>query len=103
MKENFKRAAAATRPHWLKSISFWDLKKGFVKAAQFKNNHAVGDGIVEVLDRENKATYRAPSINPCVDGGCDDGGGTTVTGGQLREVIIPPTPKKQPTPNPKVV
>lgn len=84
-------------------ISVWDLKKGFVKAARFKNNHAVEDGIVEVLDRESKATNRAPSINLCVDGGCDDGGGTTVTGGELREVIIPPTPKKQPTPNPKAV
>lgn len=67
-------------------ISVWDLKKGFVKAAQFKNNHAVEDGIVQVLDREDKTTYRAPSLNPCGDG-CNDGagGGNPI---QLRTIII---------------
>lgn len=68
-------------------ISVWDLKKGFVKAAQFKNNHAVEDGIVEVLDREDKTTYRAPSLNPCFDGSCNDspGGGNPI---QLRTIVI---------------
>lgn len=68
-------------------ISVWDLKKGFVKAAQFKNNHAVEDGIVEVLPREDKTTYRAPSLNPCLDGSCNDGpgGGNPI---QLRTIVI---------------
>ncbi|MEO6177668.1 MAG: hypothetical protein ABIP27_21110 [Flavobacterium circumlabens] len=74
-------------------ISVWDLKKGFVKAAQFKDNHAVEDGIVEVLPREDKTTYRAPSLNPCGDG-CNDGpGGGNPTPAprilptELREVV----------------
>ncbi|MRX39578.1 hypothetical protein GJU43_09845 [Flavobacterium sp. LC2016-23] len=70
-------------------ISVWDLKKGFVKAAQFKNNHAVEDGIVEVLDREDKATYKALPM-PCED--CMSGGGSnttgTVLGDRLRSVVV---------------
>lgn len=75
-------------------ISVWDLKKGFVKAAQFKDNHAVEDGIVEVLDREDKTTYRAPSLNPCADGSCNDGAGggnptpvPRILPTELREVV----------------
>ncbi|MRX39065.1 hypothetical protein GJU43_07240 [Flavobacterium sp. LC2016-23] len=92
-------------------ISVWDLKKGFVKAAQFKNNYAVEDGIVEVLDREDKATYKAPSLNPCFDGSCNDspGGGNPIQlrtividllpGIKLNEVIIvKPKPKSDPSP-----
>ncbi|QSB26574.1 hypothetical protein [Flavobacterium sp. CLA17] len=74
-------------------ISVWDLKKGFVKAAQFKDNHAVEDGIVEVLPREDKTTYRAPSLNPCGDG-CNDGAGggnpiqvPRILPTELREVV----------------
>ncbi|TCN59433.1 hypothetical protein D0809_05930 [Flavobacterium circumlabens] len=74
-------------------ISVWDLKKGFVKAAQFKDNHAVEDGIVEVLPREDKTTYRAPSLNPCGDG-CNDGPGggnptpvPRILPTELREVV----------------
>lgn len=92
-------------------ISVWDLKKGFVKAAQFKNNHAVEDGIVEVLDREDKATYKAPPLNPCFDGSCNDspGGGNPIQlrtividllpGIKLNEVVIvKPKPKSDPSP-----
>ncbi|MCD0468094.1 hypothetical protein, partial [Flavobacterium sp. ENC] len=69
-------------------ISVWDLKKGFVKAAQFKNNHAVEDGIVEVLDRENPVTNKAAPM-PCED--CMRGGGgdnPTIEGGELRDVVV---------------
>lgn len=74
-------------------ISIWDLKTGFVKSARFKDNYAVQNGIVEFLPNGRSMTNKAPIIEPCTDGGCIDGGGETVNGGELREVVIPPTPK----------
>ncbi|MBJ2124398.1 hypothetical protein [Flavobacterium sp. IB48] len=71
-------------------IAAWDLKKGFVKTASFENGRLIENGTVKLVLKNANTTGKAPSGVACPAGiECDvDGGGTTDTGIQLKEVVV---------------
>jgi len=69
----------------------WDLKKGFVKTAKFENNRLIQNGVLTLALKNTQTTGKAPSNQVACPAGieCDvDGGGTTDTGIQLKEVVV---------------
>lgn len=69
----------------------WDLKKGFVKTAKFENNRLIENGVLTLALKNKQTTGKAPSNQVACPAGieCDvDGGGTTDTGIQLKEVVV---------------
>ncbi|GEM_PF-1599529 len=72
-------------------IAAWDLKKGFVKTAKFENGKLIENGVITLALKNTHTTGKAPSNQASCPAGieCDvDGGGTTDTGTQLKEVVV---------------
>lgn len=68
-------------------ITVWDLKKGFIKAAKFKNNTIVSNGVAEVISRD-ELTIRNTTAKVPLESNFDDEtswGGSAIP---LRTVVI---------------
>ena len=79
-------------------ISSWDLKNGFIKAAQFENNKVVQEGIIAILSSTSNNEQSKMIADPCYY--CpDEEEPTGGSGGYpipLREIIITTPPKSTP-------
>ncbi|MDN3675052.1 hypothetical protein QWY99_18620 [Flavobacterium branchiarum] len=72
-------------------ISSWDLKNGFIKAAQFENNKIVQEGLIAMLSSANNNEQSKMIADPCYY--CPDeeeptGGSGGFPGTPLRDVVI---------------
>lgn len=70
-------------------ITSWNLKNGFIKAAQFENNKAVQEGGIAILFSKNNQ-HSKMQADPCYY--CEDigvgGGSSWGSGVPLREVVV---------------